>query len=118
MAGPVFSQIFLGVIYVSTVTFQLDLVIVNGDWNIILVILAICMSFGTIFVYSFTGSLVTSSLLQCADDTYDVLWYRFPANVQKILIIILMEAQKPLRFHAYKIAYMNFEIFMKVRSKI
>lgn len=118
MTGIVFGQIFLGVIYMSLVMFQIDIVISNSDWNIVFFILAVGVSFGIIFTYCFAGTLATESFLKCAEYTYDIRWYLQPIEYQKYIIIILMESQKEFRFHGFKIAYCNFEIYMKVRMSI
>lgn len=94
--------------------FQVDIIISNSDWNLIFFILVVGICFGTIFVYSFTGSLATNAFEQCSIDAYDVIWYRFPVQYQKYMIIILMESQKPQRFHGYQFAYINFETCMKI----
>lgn len=115
MTGILFGQIFLGMIYMSLVMFQVDLAIKKGDWLIFFFILVVGISFGIIFTYCLSGTMATESLLKNAEDIYGISWYRQPIQYQKYVVIILMESQRPQRFHGFKIAYCNFEIYMKVR---
>lgn len=115
MTGILFSQILLGMIYMSFVMFGIDHSINEGDVTIFFFIIVVGVSFGIIFTYCFSGSMATESLLKNADDAYDIEWYRQPVKYQKYVVILIMEAQRPLRFHGYKIAYCNCEIFLKVK---
>lgn len=67
-----------------------------------------------IFVYCYFGKLATESFVGMADFLYNVSWHRLPVRLQKHLIIMIANMQRPVHYHGSHIGTMNLETFCKV----
>lgn len=54
-----------------------------------------------IFVYCYFGNLVTIKLAEIADASYSMLWYKYPLQQQKYVILLLVRAQRPFYLTGY-----------------
>lgn len=83
--------------------------------GIIIGVFGIIMSTGNIFLYCFVGSLTTSIFWGNADIAYESLWYKLPIDLQKYLLLLLVDAQRPIIFHGFGIINLDLIFFMKVK---
>lgn len=70
----------------SLVMFQVDLAVKKGGWTVFIFIFVVGVSFGIIYMYCYSGTMATETLLKNADNSYNILWYRQPVVCQKYLI--------------------------------
>lgn len=84
------------------------------DMGIIIGILGIIMSTGNILLYCFVGSLTTSIFWRNADSAYESRWYAFPIDLQKYVILVLVDAQHTIIFDGFGIIDLDLIFFMKV----
>lgn len=68
----------------------------------------------SLFVFCFFGKMATQSYETMADSLYDANWHQRPVKVQKLIMLIIANAQQPLFYHGSGIAVLNLELFTKV----
>lgn len=84
------------------------------DMGILVVIISIIMSTGSIFLYCFVGTLATTIFWKYATVSYESLWYKFPVNLQQYVRMITANAQRPHIFNGLGIIDLNMAFFIKV----
>lgn len=84
------------------------------DMGILVGILTIVTGTGNIFLYCFVGSLTTTMFRRYADLSYESLWYKFPVDLQKYSLLIIVDAQRPRIFDGIGFIELNLIFFMKV----
>lgn len=114
MSATIFFEVFFGVVFVSGVMSQFDVIFQQGFLSLMILCLATGLSFGIIFIYCFTGTLVTSSLLQCSDYAYNTHWFRFPVKHQQYIPMILIEAQQPHFFDGFRFVELEYRTYLMV----
>lgn len=67
-----------------------------------------------LFFYCFYGKSATEYYLNFADLLFQSKWYELPNKLQKSIIIMIGNAQQPLYYHGFNIAYLNLETFTNV----
>lgn len=45
-------------------------------------------------------------------------WYKLPIALQKVYMLMMMNVQKPLNYHAFGVIYLNLETFTKVSKRV
>lgn len=84
------------------------------DPNILVLIIGANTSTGTTFVYCYIGSLTTEIFFLYGDISYESDWYKLPIEQQKLLQLIIADAQRPQIFHGFGIIESNLTTFIKV----
>lgn len=59
---------------------------------------SLMMAIAIFFMYCYLGDEITSKSLQIADDIYGRIWYEYPVDSQKYMILMIMRAQRPFYF--------------------
>lgn len=77
-------------------------------------ILAICFSGSNLFIYCYFSQRSTDYFLHFADILYATKWYENAEDLCKWYILIMGNAQKPLAYDGFGLAYMNLTTFAKV----
>lgn len=76
------------------------------------------MTFGivlaTLFIYCFYGSRTSDDYLKMADCLYESNWQDLSLVLEKYVMLLILNAQQPLRYHGFGIAYLNSDTFSKV----
>lgn len=72
----------------------------------------------TLFAYCYFGKLATQSFEDMADAFYESNWQNLPINLQKYMILMIANAQKPLYYHGYGLAVLNLETFTAVSQTL
>lgn len=70
----------------------------------------------TLFLYCYFGVLATESYEQMADALYKSKWHKLPIFLQKYIVIMIIDMQKPIHYHGFGIADLDLVIFITVRS--
>lgn len=76
--------------------------------------MAVCVSLFTLFLYCFYGKIATESFENMADCLFEANWEILPIQLQKYVVIMIGNAQRPLYYHGFNIAFLNLETFTKV----
>lgn len=67
-----------------------------------------------IFVFFYLGQMLHTSLDDLSDAIYQSEWYRYPRNIQKFVLIIILRAQQPLHISAFGIMQCNLANYLGV----
>lgn len=86
----------------------------DTDLEISVDLLAIFFGLSTIFVYCLYGKIATQSFADMADCLYEFNWQTLPIGLQKYVILMMQNAQRPLHYHGSKLAVLNLETFCQV----
>lgn len=67
-----------------------------------------------LYLYCYYGKRTTDDYAAFGHRLYETNWMIFPNNLQKILVLMIAHAQKPVHFHGYHFVYLNLDLFVKV----
>lgn len=84
------------------------------DLNALLLVIAFQMATGIVFLYCFTGSLSTEQFYRFGSMTYESDWYKWPNELQKYVLLIIANAQRPQIFNGFNVIDLNLLAFTKV----
>lgn len=76
--------------------------------------IAVIVSTSNLFVYCFFGKLTTDSYFKMAQTLYDSNWMRSSIEVQKYMVLMIANMQKPLHYHGFSVVVLNLETFSGV----
>lgn len=68
-----------------------------------------------LFVFCFFGKMATESFEGMADCIAVANWQTLSIGLQKNLVLIMANAQRPLYYHGFHIYFLNLQTFTKVR---
>lgn len=71
-----------------------------------------------IYFHCLLGKMVTDRYDEWSNHLYNSQWYELPIGLQKYVILLLTNMQKPFYFHGFKIYVLNLETFEKVRNSL
>lgn len=86
------------------------------DANFAIILAGFLTSGANLFVYCFFGKLATESYDEMATALFESNWQVLPINLRKYVILMIGNAQRPLYYHGFKIAVLNLETYLKVRT--
>lgn len=86
------------------------------DFGYAILFTGVMVSFSNLFVYCFFGVWATDSFKTMPEDLYGLNWYELPVKMQKYLIIMITNMQRPLYYHAFGVTALDLETFSKVLS--
>lgn len=66
------------------------------------------------FLNCYFGEMATESFSKVADCMYESNWQLLQPELQKYIILFIGNAQRPLYYHGFNMAYVNLNTFMKV----
>lgn len=89
-------------------------VIMDADFKVLLVSLAVFLSTGVVFIYCFMGTFTTDQFLLYADISYESSWYKFPVKLQRYYVLILADSQRPRSFDGWGLIELTLVTFTKV----
>lgn len=69
-----------------------------------------------IFVFCFSGNMVTSDAQLIAMYAYDSLWYLYPIKLRKYIIFVIMRSQLPFYFTGFHMTACTLGVFTGVSS--
>lgn len=76
--------------------------------------MAIVVSSSNIFLYCYYGKYSTESYEKMADILFESKWIKYPIYLQKYLILMITNTQRPLYYSGFGIAILNLETFSSV----
>lgn len=79
--------------------------------------MAISTGASNLFLWCFFGKVANESFGEMANCLYECNWQDFPIELQKYIIMMIANCQRPLYYHGSRIAILNLETFLKVRIK-
>lgn len=85
------------------------------DFSIWILLMACSMASLNMFVYCFFGKMATESFEQMANSLYEINWPELPIRLQKYIILMIGNAQRPIYYHGFGMAVLNLETFGKVK---
>lgn len=71
-----------------------------------------------LFLYCYHGGRTTHNYLEFTDSIYGVNWVQLPVQSQKLFIIMIGQAQKPLFYSGSGIIKLDLAIFGNVRLSL
>lgn len=67
-----------------------------------------------LFLYCFFGKLATESFEKSAECLYECNWQDLSVKLQKYLVLMIANSQKPLHYHGFGVAILNLQTFCGV----
>lgn len=99
----------------KTLSFQfLDRMTVTTMFLPFISVLAYSVLLFTIF---FAGEILHSNCLQLSDIIYESEWYRYPHDIKRSILIVMIRAQQPYHLSIYGILKFRSTKFVEVRCK-
>lgn len=80
----------------------------------ILIIVATSVGASNLFLYCYFGQSSNGQYLSISDSYYNSNWPKLPSEQQKFFIIMIANAQRPLRYHGFGLAFLDLNTFLKV----
>lgn len=84
------------------------------SFDIIVLLICASTSTGCVFLFCTIGSFTTDNFSRIADASYESLWYHFPTDLRKYLLLIVADAQRPRMFEGLGVIDLNLMTFTKV----
>lgn len=128
-------QLISGIVFTSSAVFQFDLVSRNKFYStkiwkvqrfnsfqhvrqldnlVFLHFTTVILGMSNLFLYCFFGKLATDSYAGMAQCMYETNWQDAPAELQKYLILMIANMQKPLQFHGFNVVLIDLNTFTNV----
>lgn len=115
ITGVLFFQLMCGAVFCSTSIYQLDLASKHINPEFFILIFASTVSIATTFPYCYYSAHVSLRMQAIGDSTYiSFAWYKFPASVQKNILLIIENSERPKIFSGYGTINCSLETFRKV----
>ena len=67
-----------------------------------------------LYGYSYVGNYLKCQMDEIGYSSYNCSWYKLPTNVAKDIVIVILNAQKPVHLMAGKCFVVNLESFMRI----
>lgn len=68
----------------------------------------------TLFLYCYFGQLATEGFIQMSNVLYDSNWSHQSVQLQKCIVFMMSNMQKPLYFNGFGVANLNMRTFISV----
>lgn len=109
--GKIKKNIFFNSILIITCFIQ-DAA--NLDLTVVVSILGLQMSTGTVLLYCYVGSLTTSQFLRFGDISYESDWIKMPIAMRRFILLLIADAQRPIIFKGLSLIDLNLMTFTTV----
>lgn len=84
------------------------------DFIVASVISNTVIGMSTLLLYCYFGKLASESYEAMPVCVYNMNWYEQPSQVQKYVILMIANMDKPICYHGFEVAELNMETFVKV----
>lgn len=124
MTAPLFYELSTCIICTVLELLTIDRSVQEGRFDIfdvtmIISITLLVLHLSIVFILCFYGEKLTTQSFQVMDIIYsDLLWYKLPAQQQRVLTMSIRQAQKVYRLKGYGIFECSMELFLKVTVKL
>lgn len=71
-----------------------------------------------LFLNCFFGKIATESFEKMSYDLYEANWQRLSIDLQKYIMFMIENAQRPLYYHGFGVAVLNLKTFTSVIFKV
>lgn len=88
----------------------------HPDFGAVIVSMAVLVGIANLFIYCYFGKMAIESYAKMADCLFECNWHELSPDLQKYLVIMIANAQKPTYYHGFELAVLNLETFTKVRD--
>lgn len=85
------------------------------ELNIIIFVVGSLAPLIDAFVYCYCGAMKTNWFMEYLDRLYDIRWYDLPVPLQKQLIIIIGNLQRPLEYQGLGMITLKLMTFVNVK---
>lgn len=89
----------------------------NIGFGIMFVLMLVSINILNLFLYCFFGKMATDSFKEMSICLYKTNWQNLPVDLQKFVVLMIGNAQRPLYYHGFGVAILDLETFTKVRKK-
>lgn len=79
-------------------------------------VLAMATGFENIILYNSFGQMTSNSFADIGADFYDGPWLKLPIHLQKSFIMLIQNAQKPLRYDGFGVAHLDLNTLGEVNA--
>lgn len=86
------------------------------NMRIYIALLGIVVCSGSVLLCCYVGSFTMDTFECYASTSYESLWYKFPNGLQKYVLLIIAEAQRPKAFEGFGFFLLDLVTFSKVRK--
>lgn len=118
MKNVLFFQLLICVINIAFGLFSLDQTLNEFNSTMGHSIISIFCILSLALIYFYYGDRVTADLFKIGDIFYNSLWYKIPAQKQKLLIFPIRRAQQEFRLKGFEIFICSLEYFGAVCSML
>lgn len=87
----------------------------NIGFGILFVLMLVSINILNLFLYCFFGKMATDSFKEMSICLYKTNWQNLPIDLQKFVVLMIGNAQRPLYYHGFGVAILDLETFTKVR---
>lgn len=77
--------------------------------------MAISSSICAMYLYCYFGQVSSESFEQMADILFDTNWPDLSVPMQKYIVIMIANMQKPLHFHGFRMVNLDLKTFINVK---
>lgn len=100
-------------------SYVLTQILNDPDINILLISICTLTSLTNLALYCYFGRLTTDNYLQFSKCAYELTnWYELPVELQKYLILVISNANKPLYYNGLGIMSLKMETLTGVSTSI
>lgn len=82
---------------------------------IVFLLMAAFIAMSILFFYCYCGKYATEQFDKICDSVYELNWNVLPPKLQKFIIIIIANTQRPLLYHGFYIINLDLSTFVQVR---
>lgn len=88
-------------------------VIRDIDENLYAAIICVVSGFFILLIFCYFGSTATSDFLKYSDCIYKLMWYDMPTKLQKTIIVVIGNDQRPIYFVGLRMFSLDLMTFTK-----
>lgn len=89
------------------------------DFEMAIILSGVLISLSNLFLFCYFGKVTTDSFEKMAACLYsEVDWSELPVELQKYLILMIANVQRPLYYHGFYVTILNLETFCSVGDLI
>lgn len=84
------------------------------DLSIGVLLFCVFVSCSNLYLYTY-GGRSTIDILSYPDLLFESAWFTLPTEMQKLIVIIIANAQSPIHYHGFGVARLNLDKFCAVK---
>lgn len=89
----------------------------SGNFTALILVLSASISMLNLLLYCYFGKMATESFEKMSDCVYELNWQVLPINLQKYILIMIINMQKSLYYHGFEVAVLNLNTYLRVSRK-